>query len=399
MDTEKFIHYDTEDFILDNDFRTWVLHPDKKNDLIWSNYLEKYPEKKEQVKEAVLILKSLQPVEPEVPVQRINQILYELKPVSSTFRKISFNALKYAAVFILFISVGGLIYYSLSNQRQLPFTATSEESLQKGKLILADGTVREFETEQTAILQTSKGEITVNNDTVIRDVGSLKTTKTAMNQVIIPYGKRSEITLADGTHIWLNSGSQMSYPVVFTGDTREVYLSGEAFFDVETDLSRPFYVITKDIKLRVMGTRFNISSYDNDQITHAVLLSGKVSVGRNRIFANTMELSPGERIVYDKVDENITINKVNVNLYASWINGYLIFEREPLTEIFKKLERYYNKNIIMEGSFNDITFSGKLDLIEKIETVLANISFSSSFSVIMNNDCYTIKTIMPMKKN
>lgn len=391
MTIEKILKYDTEDFILDDDFLKWVLHPDKESDLIWSDFLEQHPEKKEQVKEAVFILKALQPVEQTVPQFRLDHLPGEIKPATSPLRKIYFIALKYAAVLILLISIGGLIYFSLNEKHSLPVVFESGESIQKGQMILADGSVFEFETEQTSILQTATGKIAINNDTVVKNIGKPKTDTPAMNQIVIPYGKRSEITLADGTHIWLNSGSQISYPATFASNSREVYLSGEAFFDVKSDHSKPFYVITKDIKLRVTGTRFDVSSYSNDKTTQAVLLAGKVSAGRNQLFSKTVELMPGERIVYNKQDENLLKDKVDVNLFSSWINGYLIFENEPVNEIFKKLERYYNRRIVTEQGLDNITFSGKLDLIEDIGKVLDNISFSSSFSVSSANDIYTIK--------
>ena len=391
MDTERFLNFETEDFILDDDFLRWVLHPDKERELFWAEFLQKYPCKKAQVEEAAFILRGLQPVEPKISLERINAIKSEIKHRSTSYRRISLAALKAAAILIFLITIGGLVCYFLGEKQTIPFETASEEFLEKGKLILADGTVREFETEKTNILQTNKGAIAVNNDTIATDINTLKTYKSAMNQVIIPYGKRSEITLADGTHIWLNSGSQFSYPVVFEGDSREVYLSGEAFFDIKADPSKPFYVISKDIKIRVSGTRFNVSSYENDHITHTVLLSGKISVAKNKKFAREIEVLPGERLSYVKADESIGKEKVDVEQYASWINGYLILKSEPLNEIFRKLERYYNKRIIIEKGLNNVTFSGKLDLSENIEKVLENISFSSSFSVHAENDYYTIK--------
>src|SRR5690606_37957770 len=109
--------------------------------------------------------------------------------------------------------------------------------------------------------------------------------------VIIPYGKRSDITLADGTRIWLNAGSQLSYPLSFTGSSREVYLAGEAFFEVESNPNMPFYVITNDLKIRVTGTRFNVTSYLNDHTTQALLLSGKIGVTRNKRFGRSIDIN------------------------------------------------------------------------------------------------------------
>ncbi len=213
----------------------------------------------------------------------------------------------------------------------------------------------------------------------------------AMNQIIIPYGKRSESTLADGTHIWLNSGSQLSYPSRFKTHSREVYLTGEAFFDVTEDVSKPFYVMTRDFKIKVLGTKFNVSSYSEDRTIQTVLLKGKVSAGKNKLFAETIDLYPGERIVYDKAGDRLAKEKVDVQLYTSWINGYLIFDNESTTEVFKKLERYYNQRIIASEKLGGNTFSGKLDLKDNIKDVLENISFASSVKVTEENGSFIIK--------
>ena len=391
MNFERILNYKTEDFILDDFFIKWVLHPDKESDIFWIEFISTYPEKKELVENAVFILKSAQPVEPEISEENLSRILEQLNRIYSLQRSIIFPALKIAAAFLLLISIGGLIYYSIGEKYRLPFETASDESLQKGKLIFADGTVREFETEQTRIHQVSEEEIIVNNDTIAKDAFALKADKTAMNQIIIPYGKRSEITLADGTHIWLNSGSQLSYPAAFSPDSREVYLSGEAFFDVQTDHSRPFYVITKDLKLKVLGTRFNVSSYENDFNAHAVLEAGKISASRNKKFTRSIELIPGERILFNKTDEIFSKELVDVSLFSSWKNGYLIFKSESLSEIFRKLERYYNCSIILEKNIENKTFSGKLDLKEELEQVLQTISFTSDFSVSKEKNTYFIK--------
>jgi len=265
------------------------------------------------------------------------------------------------------------------------------EQLQKGRVILPDGTISEFETEQTKIQQTITGELTINSDTVSLGDTAEKTGKTAMAQVLIPYGKRSDITLADGTRIWLNAGSQLSYPVNFTGNSREVYLAGEAFFEVESDPAKPFHVITGDMKIRVTGTRFNVTSYANDPTTQTVLLSGKVSAAKNQRFARPVELEPGERVVYNKQENEMKKDKVDVELYASWVNGYLVFDNEPVDNIFNKLERYYNKNILTEKLSGHPTFTGKLDLADDLKKVLENIGFSASFSVEFENDTFIIQ--------
>lgn len=391
MNYEKYIKYSTEEFILDDDFMHWVLHPNQESDQVWDDFMKKHPEKKQQVKEAVFMIKAIRAVEPAISEQRISRVYKNVQPASTPVRKIGWMAVKIAAVFLLLISIGGVWYYLQTEKESLPMELATAEQLEKGRVILPDGTVNEFETEQTQIRQTASGELTINNDTVSVTQASANSGKSTMAQVIIPYGKRSEITLADGTRIWLNSGSQLSYPVSFTSNSREVYLSGEAFFEVESDPSKPFQVITDDMKIEATGTRFNVTSYANDPTTQVVLLSGKVSAGKNKRFARTMDIEPGERIAYNKQEDNLMKDRVDVELYASWIDGYLIFDNEPVDEVFRKLERYYNKNILTEKLSGRPTFTGKLDLADDLEKVLENIAFSASFSVEFENDTFIIQ--------
>lgn len=391
MNNEKYIKYSTEEFILDDDFMHWVLHPNQESDQDWDDFMKKHPEKKQQVKEAVFMIKAIRAVEPAISEQRLSRVYKNVQPASTPVRKIGWMAAKIAAVFLLLISIGGVWYYLQTEKESLPMELATAEQLEKGRVILPDGTVNEFETEQTQIRQTASGELTINNDTVSVTQASANSGKNTMAQVIIPYGKRSEITLADGTRIWLNSGSQLSYPVSFTSNSREVYLSGEAFFDVESDPSKPFQVITDDMKIEATGTRFNVTSYANDPTTQTVLLSGKVSAGKNKRFARTVDIEPGERIAYNKQEDNLMKDRVDVELYASWIDGYLIFDNEPVDEVFRKLERYYNKNILTEKLSGRPTFTGKLDLADDLEKVLENIAFSASFSVEFENDTFIIQ--------
>ena len=133
------------------------------------------------------------------------------------------------------------------------------------------------------------------------------------------------------------------------------------------------------------------SSYNEDNTTQTVLVEGKVTAGTNKLFAKTIDLVPGERMIYDKSNENLSKDRVDVRLFASWVSGYLIFENEPITEVYKKLERYYNQQIAIEGSLEQITFSGKLDLKDNLKDVLENMSFASSVNVLEINGSFTIK--------
>lgn len=391
MESKNYQNFTTEDFVLDEDFQHWVMHPDEENSNRWALFMEQYPGKQEQINQAKMIVHAVQPFEPPVSEEVLSNIFNQITQNTKPVRKMRFGFWAAAASLLALMAIGGLLHFHQDSSQLATFETMNSKDIGMGKIVLADGTIHEFDTEKTTIQQTASGNLRVNNDTIAEHPLNTQAGHVAMNQIIIPYGKRSDITLADGTHIWLNSGSQISYPVTFSDKSREVYLLGEAFFDVKKDPARPFIVYTKDIKLKVLGTRFNVSSFANDATTQAVLLTGKITAVKSKGFSATYELLPGERIVFNKVEEVLTKDKVDVELYSSWINGYLIFRNEPVTGIFNKLERSYNKHIVVEIGLENVTFSGKLDLIEDLDKVLENIAFTSSFNVSKENDIYTIK--------
>jgi len=387
MNKERFKYYQkAEDFILDKDFVHWILYPSNELDLFWSSFINEHPEKESNIRNAILIIKSIQPTSLEISQEKNDEIFRRIKASEEKLKINWISYLKYAAVISIFVAIGSLIYTSLYNYK-FPIEAANEMDL-KGKVIFADGSTKVFDSDKTSIKQTASGNLVINSDTVVVKV---KQANTSLNHIIIPYGKRSDIILADGTHIWLNSGSQLSYPSEFKTDSREVYLSGEALFDVNANPKKPFYVITKNIKIKVLGTIFNVSSYDEDNTVQTALLRGKVTAGENKLFASTVNLAPGELLTYSKKNSILSKEKVDVKSYASWVNGYLIFINVPITEVFMKLERYYNQDIKIEDSLEKITFSGKLDLKDNIKDVINDIAFASSINVQKKEGFYLIK--------
>ncbi|RIJ45654.1 DUF4974 domain-containing protein [Maribellus luteus] len=391
MKPNQYIHYTTDDFILDPLFSRWVITPNKDLDRFWDIYLQEHPEQEEMIREAILIIHSMRAQNEPLPEKKLELIFIQILKKKKTGKRIILRYVQYAAAVLLLIVSGTFLYLQKTNTIYFPQDLQVEASGDKGRLITANGITHEFETTNTQIIQAASDKLTINSDTIISPKKEVKKKEQALNQIIIPYGKRSEITLADGTHIWLNSGSQLSYPPEFSSSSREVFLSGEALFEVAPNAAKPFYVITRDIKIRVLGTRFNVSAYNEDISMETVLLNGKVSVSRNKSFAENIEMVPGERVRYQKHDETLSKDQVNTDIYASWISGYLIFENKPTTEVFKKLERYYNQTIIADKELEQITFSGKLDLKDELAAVLENISFASSVSVTENEGHFIIK--------
>lgn len=150
--------------------------------------------------------------------------------------------------------------------------------------------------------------------------------------------------LPDQSVVWLNSGSTLRYPAVFKKDNREVELKGEAYFEVEADSERPFYVNTPNgLSVYVYGTKFNVAAYEDDNYIETVLEKGKVNViTPNR---ETIALAPGEQLLYDKQTRESIKNSVDVYGKTAWKDGKLIFRNASLDDIFKRLERHFNVDI------------------------------------------------------
>lgn len=161
-----------------------------------------------------------------------------------------------------------------------------------------------------------------------------------------PYGTRTEMTLPDGSHVWLNSGSSLTYPLAFNDGTRTVNLSGEAFFEVESDSEHPFIVKTKSIDVRATGTAFNVKSYESDSITSVMLERGKVNVSAGGS-AEGITLAPGNLLSLNEMTGNTSVKEVDPYPYISWRDGVLIFIDTPMTEVFKRLGQIYNVDFVI----------------------------------------------------
>lgn len=165
-----------------------------------------------------------------------------------------------------------------------------------------------------------------------------------------PYGRIS-FYLSDSSRIWLNNGSTLKYPVVFAGRDRKVILEGEAYFDVRKDLYRPFKVEAGDIVIQVLGTRFNISNYTEDEAIVTTLEDGKVRIkfsGQGQNNQVIHELTPSRQSVFMKESRKVQARTVNTLKYTSWKDGTLYLLDDPMSLVKKKLERWYNVDIVIE---------------------------------------------------
>lgn len=232
--------------------------------------------------------------------------------------------------------------------------------------------------ESTNIKYSKTGEqIDIGNNEVLSQKSSDK-----YNTLLVPYGKRSSLELSDGTTVWLNSGSKLVYPIAFTGAKREVYIEGEAIFDVTHNAEKPFVTVTRNQQIEVLGTVFNVSSYSDDINDFVVLKSGKVKVA-NKLkgkWSNGIDISPGTKANFDLITREATTSSVDVDQYFAWRNGVLILKNNDLNYIMRKLSRYYNVPItITDKTLSEETFSGYLDLKDNLKNAIQIIKESTPF--------------------
>lgn len=199
--------------------------------------------------------------------------------------------------------------------------------------------------------------------------------------------EKKEIILEDSTKIILNSNSALSYPKHFKGDTREVVINGEAFFDVTKNEQKPFIVSTNEgLKIRVLGTSFNVKSYPEDRKMETTLVTGKVKVIEEE--KNTIvELSPSQKATYLKSEDKMIVEQVETENFTSWKEGRLIYNDTPMSEVIKDLERMYNlKFDVTSNKILDYKYKGEFDNL-KINQILELFEISSpiTYSIQKNN--------------
>lgn len=213
------------------------------------------------------------------------------------------------------------------------------------------------------------------------------------NILRIPYGKKFEVQLSDGTLVHLNAGTSFRYPVQFVkNQNRQVYLLGEGYFEVEKDKQHPFMINTQNVNVEVLGTKFNVDTYTDNLSTDVVLVEGKVSLYKDqKAKENPVYLKPGEKGSADKRHSEIKIEQVNTDYYTAWVKGSLVFKNASFDDIIKKLERHYNVTFINRNKMlGKEIFNARFDN-EPIEVVLKYFSDSYAINYDIDRDRITIK--------
>lgn len=373
---EKYRDYSAIDFLDDESFLRWLSNPTQEENDYWNGFLKKHPSKKAEIKEATLVFNLFSSKENKLTLNEQYDLWKRIQNESKTPKQEVFQRfLKYAAILVLVFFSGATSYYFYQHSAKRNHFQLVEAIPAKGEamIILADGSKVPLDKQMSEISYSKNGEqLIVNSDTIKQNSSSQSE---SINKVVISYGKKSMIVLSDGTKVWLNAGSQLIYPAVFSGKNRQVTLIGEAFFDVTTNPQNPFIVRASDVSVEVLGTRFDVSAYPDDKIVQTVLEEGKVNLkylGKgilNREFV--VEMQPNQMVEFDKTSGEASSKLVDVAKYTSWKDGMLEFEKVDLIRALKQVERFYDVNIFLsDQTIGFYKLSGKLDLKDEPEKVL-----------------------------
>lgn len=374
--------------LLENYFSAAVTTDDLGRLELWILKPENISVFKDYVKTNFAIQLSMNDSDPSILKERLLKEIRMDKRIllNRTMRKYS----KYAAVAILFLGIGYFIKNDFFEEAQLDAVIPKEDvvtlQLENGDVeILSKNSSSEVKNGQGEIVGVQKGSRLVYKD-------KIKNVILAYNTLKVPYGKRFDIVLSDGTEVFLNAGSTLKYPVQFLTDSvRQVVLEGEAYFEVSHDSKNAFSVVSQGLSVTVLGTKFNVSNYEEDPQTEVVLVDGSVrltplknSMGNT----NTTLLEPGLKGTFNKVQKKITKEEVNTSLYTSWVRGQVMFRNSTFENIIKKLQRHYNVVIINNNSeLANETFNASIDVeTEGIEQVLEyfNKIYGIDYEIVSN---------------
>ncbi len=302
----------------------------------------------------------------------------DVRPISNTG---IWKQLSIAASILLIISTGLYFYANRSTEPKLVKQVAAPQQKvifpggDKAVLTLSDGSRIILDNAKNGVLANQAGvSIQKTSDGMLLYAFSNTSSENSpealvaniiYNKIETPVGGKYQLNLPDGSKVWLNASSTLRFPALFSGDTREVELTGEAFFDVAKNKSKPFKVITKDQIVEVLGTQFNINSYSDEGPIKTTLIEGSVKI----IYKDQVVLlTPGQQ--FRPQNQNIKVVGADTEEVVAWKNGYFLFKNEDIQSIMRKLSRWYDVEVNYEGAIPNVGFGGNISRSKDISEVL-----------------------------
>ena len=371
---------DYTDFLKDRKFIQWQLLPDNDLNIYWELFMQNHPELTEEIQKAILFLKSEGMNKNMLSVSERDELLNKIRIHILRNKKMKRRRLIWfstaASAAIALIIIGITLFYPSSkniiseNEELIVGELLNKEDIQ----LITNGEAISFQNDVEVTLdEDGKAEVSEKN----KEASTITFAKDKMISLSIPYGKRSTLTLSDGSKLWLNSGSILEFPSQFSGDKREIHLvSGEMYIEVAHDQNKPFLVQTDDFQVRVYGTKFNISKYSVFPKS-VVLVEGSVGLKASGIKEHF--ITPNQQAILSDAGIFET-ETIDVAQLTSWKDGNLTFNKTPMNEVLQQIGRYYNLAFNFENDVNiqNRSCTGKIYLSDNLDNVMTTVSLLSS---------------------
>ncbi|HVG13975.1 MAG TPA: FecR domain-containing protein [Chitinophagaceae bacterium] len=337
-------------------------------------------------------------IEKEMPGERADAVLANILQVGKDpvvyeeQRKVfSLSWMRVAAAAAFIVLIGGTYYWSGQNNRKedsgsKAITVKNEPILpgtDKAVLTMSDGRTIVLENVENGLLAET-GNTNIKKEGALLEYNAVirgsEPAEVTFNTLSTPRGGQYRVVLSDGSKVWLNAASSLHFPTAFTGSSREVELTGEAYFEIAKNKRMPFHVVVNGTRINVLGTHFNVNAYSEEQAIKTSLLEGSVEV-INGSFTNLIK--PGEQAIVKRKNDIIDKAAVNMDAVMAWKNGLFEFEGADVSQIMRQIARWYDVEIEYAGKIPLRRFEGKISRNAQLSEVLQILELSNiKFSVV-----------------
>lgn len=321
--------------------------------------------------------------------ERMWKIIESSGPAKKRTVLIPFFFLKISAAAVLLLAVAGAAFFFIGKKNKVVSNVSVNNSVNhykndaapggnKAILTLADGTTIILDSVQNGSLakQGNADILKVDAGKLAYNAANQKNGDVLFNTITTPRGGQYEVTLADGTVVWLNAASSLHFPTVFSGKERTVELTGEGYFEVAKNKSMPFHVKVNGMEVKVTGTHFDVMAYSNEENVKTTLLEGKVTVIPTN--GNEQVLQPGRQAIMNNEAHDIRMINADVEQVMAWKNGYFRFKETNIRDVMKQLERWYDVDVEYRTTRNDQDYTGIMPRMQNASSLLQTLELTGT---------------------
>lgn len=399
INKRRYIGYTANDLLEDTYFRMSIKQPSRDSDAFWSTLIDENIISRTDFDTARAIMRGL--LQEDLQLSNLELVALHDKILGVAQQnnlgkkkifRFPFGA-AIAAVVCLTLLSSVLVYLFKTGSGGINTSSTDIElaamMLKPSEPVAEITILRDAQDEIT--IKEQNASIEYSEDGVLKghdsdNMGAEEPRSEVYNQLIVPLGKRSQLTLGDGSKLWVNAGTRVVYPTKFIGNERNIYVDGEIYIDVFPDKERPFTIKTSNMDVQVLGTSFVVKAYKEDAEQEVVLVHGSVKVKLSG--EQTVKLVPNERLLLS--DNQTKVTTVNTDYYTSWKDGRYLYKDEKLGTILDRLSRYYGKKVVYDATVNDLQCTGRLNLKNDMIDIIKGLEAILPIRYDLENDVITI---------